>query len=573
MMAGSSAVPAHPHHDDQALQRQLQLADLTAKLSTAEDEPALVYALTEALSSLEPTHCMILWVPPDAAPTLWTAGPEGCDTRDDELTLQARLRLEPGAPKGLTPKRWVHINRSWRHSTAHTRLICHPILVHNHIRGMVAVRVPADLGTDNADLLRMLVARVGPPMEQLRRLKGLARTNQELDQASEALKRTQADLVSAERMAALGQMATGVAHEINNPLAYVKSNIEVMRHYLEALSEVIRLHGEGDHESARMQAVDLHHQGLVGELRDLIDETTDGAERAYKVVRDLKAFGPQATSSWVKLDPAELVQNTLHVLHGDIKARATVTAEIFDSPLVYGDTGRLRQALMCLLVNAAQAIPLERRGRIEVRCRPEGDGVCIEVADNGEGVSAEQRSRIFEPFFTTRSGTLGSGLGLAIVRDVVRGHGGRVDVRSVPGEGSVFAIWLPPAQSLAAEDRPTVLFVDDAQVWLNAYHRAYSANARVILAHGTTAGIKALSQEPHIDAVVCDLHLPDQGGQLIYNWLAEHQPQLCNHFVGATDGPHDDGIRRFLDTTELPVLYKSFGMADLNEALAKVLED
>ena len=419
-------------------------------------------------------------------------------------------------------------------------------------------------------MLRSVVSLVGPPLEHIRQVMGLIQTNDELSRASEALRRTQADLVSAERMTALGQMATGVAHEINNPLAYVKSNVEVMRHYVDAFADLIRLHAQGHHEDARHLAVDLHQQDLAAELQDLVAETLEGATRAYRVVRDLKAFGPQLTSNWVKLNPGELVESTLHLLHGDLKTRATITANVLETPLVFGDTGRLRQALQCLLLNAAQAIPSNREGQVEVRCRPERGGVCIEVKDNGEGIPDALRERIFEPFFTTREGLVGSGLGLSIVRDVVHAHRGRVEVQSIPGEGSVFTLWLPEAKLQLTADRRTVLFIDEEQVWLNAYHRACTPMARPILANGAVAGLKALAQEPQITAVVCDLQLPAHGSEMVYRWLAEYRPELCDAFVAATSGPHDDGVRRFLDTTDVPVLYKSFGMSDLSGALESI---
>lgn len=284
-------------------------------------------------------------------------------------------------------------------------------------------------------------------MRQLQR--ALADANAHLEQ--QVRDRTR-DLLQAEKMAAVGQLAAGVAHEINNPIAYVTSNLGALGSYATTLLHVIDACGElaaGRPEIARRFQSICAEAGMTflrGDLAGLLSESMNGLKRVTTIVSALQDFARGDSGEAVEADLLAGLESTLSVATNLLGEQVTLVRELIPLPLVRCAPQQINQVFMILLMNAAQA--LRGPGRICLRSGFDDAGVWIEVSDSGCGIADEHLPRLFEPFFTTRPVGSGLGLGLTTAWDiVVNRHGGRIDVRSVPGSGSSFTVWLPRARN------------------------------------------------------------------------------------------------------------------------------
>lgn len=268
----------------------------------------------------------------------------------------------------------------------------------------------------------------------------------ELEQALAKVEEAQQQLLQSEKMAAIGQLAAGVAHEINNPIGFVNSNLGTLKTYTNNLLSLIEAYetidAGGDHSrlEALRQVADLEF--LREDLPSLLVESQEGLDRVAKIVQDLKDFSRVDQAEHQAANLNEALESTLNVVWSEIKYKAEVIRELGNIPLVECVPAQINQVFMNLLVNAAQAI--EQHGSITLRSGTENDQVWFEIADTGKGMSPEVANRIFEPFYTTKPVGQGTGLGLSISYDIiVKKHGGTIDVNSEPGQGTTFRITLP----------------------------------------------------------------------------------------------------------------------------------
>jgi signal transduction histidine kinase len=272
----------------------------------------------------------------------------------------------------------------------------------------------------------------------------------ELKALNVRLEEAQTQLLQAEKMAAVGQLAAGIAHEINNPVGFVNSNLGTLKEYVSGLIQLI------DAYRLVADACPPEHPALlrVNQLCDEIDinfvredvlsllgESSEGLERVKHIVADLKDFSRVGESKWQTADVHKCLDSTLNVVSSEIKYKATVVKEYGVLPEIMCMPFQLNQVFMNLLVNAAHAIT--ERGTITLRTGREAETVWIEVEDSGVGIPAENLERIFEPFFTTKPIGTGTGLGLSVSYGIVRKHQGRIEVRSEPGKSTVFRVILP----------------------------------------------------------------------------------------------------------------------------------
>jgi signal transduction histidine kinase len=239
-------------------------------------------------------------------------------------------------------------------------------------------------------------------------------------------------LLTSARLAAVGELAAGIAHEINNPLAYINANLRALRDQWLTLAEAWHL----EREKPRFDEV--FEDGL-----DMLDESLEGVDRTAAIVRDVRAFSHAGAGARERLDPHALVERALRVADPHLRQRATVVRELAPVPCVEGVRRELEQVLLNLVLNAVQALADE--GTIRVRTVLRGEEVVLSVSDDGCGIAPELLDRIFDPFFTTKPAGEGTGLGLSISHEIVRRHGGRIEVRSQPGRGSEFLVLLPAA--------------------------------------------------------------------------------------------------------------------------------
>ena len=287
------------------------------------------------------------------------------------------------------------------------------------------------------------------------RTEELERQKSDLEEALDTLKRTQARLLQADKLASIGQLAAGVAHEINNPMAFISCNLDGLRNYIEDIKCCLdafdgllgksERHAELAAVSAEVRRVcqEKELDYLLSDVGSLIGESAEGVERVCRIVTDLRDFSHVDGSVACEEDVNDLLDKTVNVAWNGLKDKVEIVRDYGDIPAVVCYGGKLAQVFLNLLVNAAQAI--EERGTVTVRTLREGDDVRIEVTDTGCGVAREDLHRIFDPFFTTKEVGSGTGLGLHLAYTTVQAHGGRIHVESVPGAGTTFRIELPIA--------------------------------------------------------------------------------------------------------------------------------
>lgn len=289
--------------------------------------------------------------------------------------------------------------------------------------------------------------------EVMRAQEQLVLNYRNIKETNRRLEEAQNQLLQSEKMASIGQLAAGVAHEINNPIGFVSSNLGSLRRYVEALLKLVSAYGRHRDElladpeiGALEQAADLDY--IAEDLPELLRESEDGLSRVKKIVQDLKDFSRVDSADWQDADINAGIESTLNVVMNEVKYRADVERHYGQLPPVRCLAGQLNQVFMNLIVNAAHAME-GKRGLISLRsgceARDGRQGVWIEVADNGKGMPPEVQRRIFEPFFTTKPVGQGTGLGLSLAFSIVQKHSGVIEVVSTPGQGTCFKVWVPVA--------------------------------------------------------------------------------------------------------------------------------
>ncbi|AJX33681.1 histidine kinase [Burkholderia oklahomensis] len=276
------------------------------------------------------------------------------------------------------------------------------------------------------------------------------------------LEETHVQLLQSEKLASIGQLAAGVAHEINNPIGFVNANLNTLKGWVQGLLDVIAVQEAMTRAlaadaraplAAASRDVDLDY--VRGDIMALIDESIDGAMRVRRIVCDLRDFSRPSGDEWTFADLHAGLESTLNVVHNELKYKAEVVREYGGLPLVECNAAQLNQVFMNLLVNAAQSI--EARGTITIRTTHDADTASISIADTGVGIPGDVIGRIFDPFFTTKPVGRGTGLGLSISHGIVEHHGGRIDVESRVGRGTTFTITLPVRRKTDSAERAGAL--------------------------------------------------------------------------------------------------------------------
>jgi two-component system NtrC family sensor kinase len=285
--------------------------------------------------------------------------------------------------------------------------------------------------------------------EVTRAQRELVNNYRDIKQTHAKLEEAQSQLLQSEKMASIGQLAAGVAHEINNPVGFVSSNLGSLRRYLEPLLKLVSLYGTLDLSAQPAQLrTQLEQLQLLADLDfmqqdlpQLLTESEDGLSRVKKIVQDLKDFSRVDHADWQDADINQGLETTLNVVRHEVKYKAEVKVDFGPLPLVRCLAGQLNQVFMNLIVNAAQAVG--QGGVIRISSRHEDGFVLVSVQDNGCGIAPDLQRRVFDPFFTTKPVGQGTGLGLSLSFAIVKKHGGRIELESTPGVGSCFKVWLP----------------------------------------------------------------------------------------------------------------------------------
>jgi PAS domain S-box-containing protein len=288
----------------------------------------------------------------------------------------------------------------------------------------------------------------------------------ELKQAEEERKQIEAQLFQSEKMASIGQLAAGVAHEINNPTGFVSSNLKTLSEYIEDISSLLKeyrklfaklkqnsgidnLAGIPEHLK-RITAIEeeADFEFVLKDIFELIEESREGTERIKKIVQDLKDFAHPGEDKPKFADINKNMDSTVNVVWNELKYKADVAKDYGELPRVQCYPQLLNQVFMNLLVNAAQSI--EKHGRIRIKTRADNGYVEIKISDTGPGIPKENLHRIFDPFYTTKDVGKGTGLGLNVAYNIIKKHHGKIDVKSDVGKGTTFTVRIPTEQ-LSAE--------------------------------------------------------------------------------------------------------------------------
>ena len=303
------------------------------------------------------------------------------------------------------------------------------------------------------DTLRLLRDAEGAPLEVMGSLTDITDRKlmeQEQQMLITRLQEAHTQLLQAEKMASIGQLAAGIAHEINNPVGFVNSNMGTLQRYVATLCSVVHDYDAAIASSAAApelstRIAQIGQQADLDFLQDdasaLVRESMDGLKRVKEIVQSLKDFSHMGVSEWQLADLHHGLDSTLNIVANEIKYKARVEKQYGQLPPVLCLASQLNQVFMNLLINAAHAIA--DQGVITIRTGSAADAVWVAIADTGCGIAPELLNRIFEPFFTTKPVGSGTGLGLSLSYGIVNQHGGRIEVSSTPGAGTTFTVHLP----------------------------------------------------------------------------------------------------------------------------------
>ena len=377
-----------------------------------------------------------------------------------------------------------------------------------------------------------------------------------------ARKRIEQELVRADRLASIGMMSAAVAHEINNPLAYVRLCLQFLERELPGLLQ-------GD-----------KREWAVEQLRN----ANHGIDRVATIVRDLRSFARADSDEVGRVDVVTCIEQAIKLVDNEVRHRAQLVRDFHDVPALHANASRLEQVFVNVLVNAAQAIPAgDVQGheiRIAVRS-PDDNTVAVSISDSGPGIPPELRGRVFEPFFSTKAVGVGTGLGLAVCRSIVEQLGGRIELDQA-ARGAVVTITLPvhhgepsrapepPVVEPAAPRRLRVLVVDDEPLVRRALANVLGSHHEVSLAEHGRQALELIAANP-VDVVVCDMMMPVMNGKELYEHLLAHEPALARRFVFITGGSFGPNTT-FLEQVQAQILYKPFDLVKVLEVVAAAAE-
>jgi|GEM_PF-3030954 len=494
--------------------------------------------------------------------------------------------LRTGAPKQLdeiahknedNETRWLNIRIYPLEKFEHSREDAQPrlIVIINDVTGYVEMRNGYQTQNDKISL-----------------------SNQELQSALDQLREAQAELLRSEKLASVGQLAAGVAHEINNPIAYILSNLRTLSTYQQEFVAMLATYKDLVYRSGNKALIaEMEHAErqaeldyLIKDCASILEENIEGTLKIRNIVRDLSTFSHMEYGKAGMVNVNDLIDSAIRIVFNEIKHHARLRKKFHAVPEINADSSQLGQVFLNLLLNAVHAIPEghAESNTITIESAPEEENIIVTVQDTGRGISEQNLSKIFDPFFTTKDVGEGTGLGLSISLNLVRRHGGDIQVKSKEGEGSIFRVVLPiktgikPAESAlrlppahetdAAAGKRRVLLIDDDERIIKSYVRILKPYYDLVTAQGGKKGIKLLLKDQDFDAILCDLMMPDTDGVAVHDFLLKKHPHLAAKIIFFTGGAFTAQAKKFVETVPNNILEKPVDFPLLFSLISKVSE-
>jgi two-component system cell cycle sensor histidine kinase/response regulator CckA len=405
----------------------------------------------------------------------------------------------------------------------------------------------------------------------------------------------EARVAQADRLASMGMLAAGVAHEINNPLTYVLANVESLAQDLPTLTEATRRCcsalrdrvGEAAFAALAGNGAELLEPAMLDDVVARANDAYSGTLRIKAVSRGLGTFSRVERVERSEVDLRIAIDSAASLVFNELKYRATLVRNFGEVPAVWASESKLSQVFLNLLINASHAIDEGDvdGNRIEIRTWAEGNDVFVELKDTGKGIPAEILPHIFEPFFTTKKVGAGSGLGLAICKNIVTELGGDLRVESQVGKGTRVVVRLPVGP--AARERPQVargaepsrapsvrgriLVVDDEEGIRSSITRLLGGEHEVITATTGGEGKALLERDRSFDLILCDVMMPQVSGMDLHQWLLTRDPALAKRVVFITGGAFTPRASTYLASVDNPKLEKPFDGPGLQQLVSELL--
>ncbi len=446
--------------------------------------------------------------------------------------------------------------------------------------------------------------------------RNVVKAHWELQETLDRLQKTQSVMVRQEKMAAIGQLAAGIAHEINNPNSFVISNLHTLKEYTEdilkaydkARNLLTKYLPSDEIERFQKMEADLGVGTVLEDYLDTVVEAQEGAQRITTIVKELQSFAGEGKKEDL-IDLGEVTSATLKVVKNQLRFKTSLETDISTNTYIRGNRAELGQAMLNVVMNAADFFDEAKlnENTLRVTTRKSDGHIMVEFEDNGPGIPEDALETIFEPFYTTKPVGKGTGLGLTVAYEIVKKHGGDMWAESEPGKSTRIIMNFPEApEKLSLENKnktqkkepqrnsappaekeakmpdspepsagtpPRILLVDDELYLLKSYMRRLKDRFEVTASDSGKEALQVLTDDGNFDAVVCDLLMPDLPGYRLYTEAVKKVPALADKFVFVTGGAFSDDAGKFMDDTELPVLQKPFPLDKLVEAIDKLLKN